>query len=254
MDFADRAVLITGASRGIGKAAAKLFHARGARVASTAPPRRGWPRPSPSSAAASDWRRFPPLAVSTSWSTTPASIAAARWPRRTRRVGRRHRHQRQGRVLHQQGGASLAHGAPRQHRQRGARNAACRALPRPRSTAPPRARWSISPGRWRSSSRPRSASTASAPGAVATDMMYGERDARARAARQGRGERPLSATDRGRARRDRPRHRLPRLGHGPLRPPAPPGRWKAARRRPRGLRLRARIDLKSASGGPGNAL
>ena len=33
MDFADRAVLITGASRGIGKAAAKLFHARGARVA-----------------------------------------------------------------------------------------------------------------------------------------------------------------------------------------------------------------------------
>ena len=33
MDFADRAVLITGASRGIGKAAARVFHELGARVA-----------------------------------------------------------------------------------------------------------------------------------------------------------------------------------------------------------------------------
>ena len=33
MDFADKAVLITGASRGIGKAAAKVFHDGGARVA-----------------------------------------------------------------------------------------------------------------------------------------------------------------------------------------------------------------------------
>ena len=33
MDFADKAVLITGASRGIGKAAAELFHDLGARVA-----------------------------------------------------------------------------------------------------------------------------------------------------------------------------------------------------------------------------